>query len=276
MAISQKFLFTLLLLGTFLLVFVTYALPIGIIAKFVVAVAALFLDILAFSTKLYMSFFMPFLHMKNGTLTIDDSEAFTIAPSSNAIVTRRGGDVYASAFVHIPTYRSSSEMNQEEKVDFARLFSRALTISKTPVRFSAQLCVIDKDVYINNIKDRMNEAEERYQATSLNKNAKREEVERINGEATMWHNLFDNVNRVRSLALDVFAMVTAQGNTEEEASTLALQQADEIASGVSSVFGVQASLVEGEDILKYLEPDHMIPISTVSEEMRARAASEGT
>lgn len=264
-----------LLLGTFLLVFLTYALPISTIAKFVIAIVALFLDVLAFSTKLYMNFFMPFLHMKNKTLVVDETEAFTIAPANNAIVVRRGGTVYASAFVRIPTYRSASEMNQDEKMDFAKLFSRALTVSKTPVRFSAQLYVIDKDLYIGNIKDRMSEAEERYQSTSLNKGAKKEDVERINGEATMWHNLFDNVNKVRSLALDVFAMVTAEGNSEEEAATLALQQADEIASGVSSVFGVQASIVEGEDMLKYLEPDHMIPISTVSEEMRARVAAEG-
>ncbi len=275
MAISQKFLFTLLLLATFLLVFITYVLPIGIIAKFVIALLALLLDVLAFSTKLYMSFFIPFLRMKNKTLVIDDNEAFTIAPSNNAIISRRGSDVYASAFVRIPTYRSASEMNQEEKIDFVRLFSRTLTISKTPVRFSAQLYVIDKDVYISNIKNRMSEAEERYQNTSLNKSARKEDVERINGEATMWHNLFDSVNRQRSLALDVFAMVTAVGNTEEEASTLALQQADELSAGVSSVFGVQASIIEGEDMLKYLEPDHMIPVSTVSEEMRTRAAAEG-
>ncbi len=275
MAISQRFLFAILFIVSFVLIAFIYTLPLGVLPKFLLSLLALFFDLLAFSTKLYMDFFIPFLRMKNRSVVINDTEAFTMAPSNNAIVVRKGSDVYASAFVKIPTYRSASEMNAEEKIDFARLFSRALTLTKNPVKYGAQLYVINKDAYISNIKDKLNEAEERYQSTTVSKETSKSQSERIRGEATMWHNLFDSVNKVRSQALEAFAMVSAQGGNEEEAVSLALQHADELSSGVSAVFGVTASIIEGEEMLKFIEPDYMIPLATVSEQIREKSASQG-
>ncbi|MDE1854806.1 MAG: hypothetical protein KGH57_00590 [Candidatus Micrarchaeota archaeon] len=276
MAVSQRFLFALLIMLSFIFIIMTYVLTVDPIIKLALAAIGLAVDVVAFSTKLYMSFFIPFMQMKGRNAVIDDTEPFTLAPSGNAIVVRKGSDIFASAFIKIPAYRSSTEMNAEEKVDFSRLFSRALTISKVPVKFGAQLYVINKDAYISNIKNKLDEAEGRYQSASVSKDVPKSESERIRGEVTMWHNLFDNVNKVRSQSLDAFAMVTAQGGSEEEATNLAVQQADELASGVSAVFGVTASIIEGEEILKYLEPDYMIPLATVSEQMRESHASEMT
>ncbi|MDE1873658.1 MAG: hypothetical protein KGI04_00875 [Candidatus Micrarchaeota archaeon] len=270
MAISQKFLFSILMLISLIFIIGIYLLDVPAVFKLVLAVLALAFDLLAFSTKLYMSFFIPFLKAKNRTVTLEADEAFNMAPSGNAIVVRRGGSVYASAFITIPTYRSATEMNNEEKIDFARLFSRALTISKSSVKFATQLYVINKDAYISNIRGRLDEAEEKYQNASMNPQMKKADSERTRGEATMWHNLYDNVNKVGSQALEAFAMVSAEGGTEEEAINLVLQRADEIASGVSSVFGVSAAVVEGEDLLRFVEPDHMIPPITVGEQLREK------
>lgn len=275
MAISQRFLFSLLFIASFVFIAFIYVLPAGPEVKFAFAFFALFIDLLAFSTKLYMSFFIPFLKMKKRNIVVSDTEAFTMAPSGNAIVVRKGGDLYASAFVNIPTYRSATEMNAEEKVDFSRLFSRALTLAKVPVKYGAQLYVINKDAYIGNIKDKLNEAEERYQNATVSKTITKAESERIRGEVTMWHNLFDSVNKVQSHALASFAMVTAQGGTEEEAISLALQQADELVAGVSALFGVSAAIAEGEEMLKFVEPDYMIPLATISEQMREKSMSQG-
>ncbi len=267
MAISQRFLFAILLVFAFTLVLVVYLLPLGPVIKLAMVAVALLIDLLAFSTKLYMDFFIPMLKMKNRTAVIDADEPFRMAPTNNAIVVRRGSDIFASAFVTIPTYRSSSEMNQDEKVDFARLFSRALTLTKLPVKFGAQLYVINKDEYVNNIKTKLDEAEEKYQTATVSKTVSKAESERIRGEVTMWHNLFDNVSKIKSQALEAYAMTTAQGGTEEEAINLALQQADEIAAGISATFGVQSNIVEGRDLLKYIEPDYMIPLVTVTEQL---------
>ncbi|MCL5239060.1 MAG: hypothetical protein M1286_01130 [Candidatus Marsarchaeota archaeon] len=268
--VSQRFLFTILLLIDVVLLLAIYLLPPAALLKFVLALLVLGVDVLAFSTKLYMSFFVPFLRMKGHVATMNSEEPFMMAPSGNAIVVRRGASVFASAFVSVPTYKSATEMNAEEKADFARLFSRAITIAKYPVRFATQLSVINKDAYISNIRSKLDEAEERYQSASMNAQGSKADSERIKGEVTMWHNLYDNVNKVGSQMLEAFAMVTAEGGNEEEATSLALQRADELASGMSSVFGVTASILEGDDILRFVEPDHMIPPITVGEQLREK------
>jgi hypothetical protein len=67
-------------------------------------------------------------------------------------------------------------------------------------------------------------------------------------------------------------MVTALGGTEEEATTLAVQQADELASGISAILGLTTYIVQGEELLTFIEPDHMIPFNTISEEATATEA----
>lgn len=275
MALSQKQLFVSLFVASVLPLLAIYMLGLPEVVNFVLAILVLALDVLAFSTKLYMSFFMPFTKMKNHTAVLYEDDAFTMVPSGNAIISRRYGATYASAFVKIPSYRSATEMNQEEKVDFSRLFSRALTITNEPVKYATQLYVINKDEYISNIRNKLDEAEERYQNASVDKDITKRESERISGEVTMWHNLYDSVNKVRSQALEAFAMVSSEGGTEEEAVSLALQRADDVAAGVSSVFGVTATIVEGEELLRLIEPDHMIPLVTVSEQIREKSAAEG-
>ena len=273
MAVSQRFLFIILLLISVIFLIATFLITNSPGLNTVLAFLTLCFDLLAFSTKFYTPFFVPFLQMKNRTVVLETEEPFVLASSGNAIVVRKEGDVYASAFVKIPTYRSATEMTAEEKIDFSRLFSRALTLSKKPVKFGAQLYVINKDAYISHIVNKLNEAEERYQNLSVNKNVSKAESERVRGEVTMWHNLFDSVNKVKSHSLEAYAMTTAYGGNEEEAITLALQQADEIAVGVSSIFGVTATIVEGEELLKFIEPDYMIPVVTISEQMREQTVS---
>jgi hypothetical protein len=244
------------------------------VLSLVLVIFILLFDIIAFSTKYYAKFYVPFFKIKHKTVTMGSDEPFLMAPSGNAIIVRRDKDIYASAFVKIPTYRSATEMEAEEKVDFARLFSRALTISKNPVRFGSQLYVINKDAYLNNIRNKLNYAEEKYQETIVKKDIPKTESERIRGEVTMWHNLYDNVSKVKSQALEAYAMTTALGSNEEEAVNLALQQADEIAAGVSAIFGIAATIAEGEDMLKFIEPDYMIPIATVNEQMGRQGSVE--
>lgn len=257
------------------LLILIFLIPFSPLIKFIFAILALLTDMIAFSTKYYAYLFVPFIQMKSRTITLSDEEAFMMAPSGNAIIVRNSSGVFASAFVRIPSYRSATEMSQEEKVDFSRLFSRAVTLMKTPVKFATQLYVINKDAYIGNIRGKLNEAEERYQNIATGKDAQKSDSERVKGEVTMWHNLYDSVSKTKSQALEAYAMVTAQGGNDEEATNLALQQADEIATGISAVFGIGASVVEGDELLKFVEPDHMIPSVTISEQIMEKSLGTG-
>ncbi|MGC8675959.1 MAG: hypothetical protein ACP5T3_00370 [Candidatus Micrarchaeia archaeon] len=277
MTLSSRSIFFALVLVSFTFVLLVYFLTLPAYVRAVFAVLALLFDVVAFSTKYYAYLFAPLLHAKNKTLVLSEDSAFRISPNGNAIVTKRGSEFYVSAFVKIPIYKSATEMTEDERVEFARAFSKVLTVSKEPVKFTTMLYVINKDEYISEIRNKLNDAEARY--ATLNNQANpaqaNPDLERAKGEVTMWRNLLDSVSRVRSNAMSTLAMVTASGASEEEATTIAMQKADELAAGVSATLGVSAYIMESKEFLSALEPDEMIPFATISEQMQEKVASLG-
>lgn len=254
---------------------VTAVSPIPDLLKIIFLAIALFIDILAASTRYYSYLFIPFTAIKKGTIVLSSEEPFYLSPSGNAIVTREGSDVFATAFIKIPIYKSATEMTEEEKIDFARLFSRIVSLSRTPFRVTSQMYLINKDEYIGQIRDKINEVEERYQKYTADKTTPASTLERSKGEVTMWHNLLESIGRIQSHALLNYVSVTAIGSTEEEAVSLVSQQADELSAGIGAILGVAATSMTGEEILLVTQPDYTIPFSTVSEEIRQKTVTEG-
>ncbi|MDE1869463.1 MAG: hypothetical protein KGH71_00560 [Candidatus Micrarchaeota archaeon] len=257
------------------LMIVTVSLSIPNYLKIIFLIVALFIDILAASTRYYTYLFVPFTKIKDKTIVLSNEEPFYLAPSGTALIVRDGNEVYATAFIKIPIYKSATEMNEEEKIEFARLFSRIVSLSRTPLRISSQMYLINKDDYITKIRDRLNLVEENYQKASVDKSTDAGAIERLKGEVTMWHNLLESIGRVQSHALINYASVTALGTTEEEATSLVTQQAEEIAAGIGAILGINAPLMTGEEILLVTQPDFTIPFSTVSESIRQKTVEEG-
>ncbi len=237
------------------------------------AIICIVATLIAFASKDHFFMFDAFLHMKNMTAVIDGNDPFYMAPSGNAIIVRRDNEVFATAFIKIPIYSSATEMDDDEKYNFALLFARLISISKTPIRISSQLHSINKDEYISRINTKLNESEGRYNTLQSDTNANPKALDRVKGEVTMWRNMLDNVSRSNSQELEVYAMVTALGNSEDEAVNLVALKADEISAGISATLGVTASVITGNEILIFIEPDYMIPPATISEVMKYKGMS---
>ena len=236
---------------------------------FILLIIGLFLDILAASSKFYAYYYMPFMKRKGRVVTLNSEPAFYVPASGNAIVVREGENVYASAFVKIPIYLSATEMSNEEKLNFAMMFSKLITInSNYPMKLASQLYYINKDEYIGRISAKLNEAEDRYNKLKLDKTSPEKLIARAEGELAMWHNLFEGVNKSSSQNQVAYAMVSAMGNNEEEAIAIAMQRAEEVAAGAGSIFGVSATVAVGEEMLVFVEPEYSIPPATISEMMK--------
>lgn len=235
------------------------------------AIIALIIALLALLSKNYSYLLNAILKRKGAKLTINATEPFFLSPSGTTLIRREGEKVYASAYIKIPVYKSATDMGKDEKTELSRLFGRILTLSKIPMKLSAQLYVINKDEYITKIRNMLNEAEEKYRSLQgLGSAAPRTTIDRARGEVTMWRNLLDNVSKSQSQSLVLYAMVSALGSTDEEASNIAYQRAMELSGGVSALLGVNASLVTGQEILKFVEPDYMIPVETVNERIKQK------
>ena len=256
--------------ATFICAIIISVLPPGYaLIAIVIMMLGLLFDVIAASTRFYAYYFMPFIGRKNGTVILNDEPPFYVTASGNAIIVREDENIYASVFIKIPVYLSSTEMSDEEKLNFSRSFSKMITInSRYPMKLASQLYYLNKDEYIRRISAKLNEVEDKYNKLKSDKTTPDKLLERAEGELAMWHNLFDGVNKSPSQNQMAYAMVSAPGANEEEAVAIAMQRAEEIAAGAGSIFGVSASIATGDEMLVFVEPEYSIPPATISELMK--------
>ena len=246
----------------------------NIIIAMIFGILSLFFSIIGFSTKYYTYIYIPALKMKNKTIILNNSETFILSPSGNSIIIRDNNSTYSSAFVKIPLYRSATEMTEQEKLDFGRTFSRIVTLSKNTTKLSSEMFVVNKDEYITKLHLKLDSSAEKLRNAESAKE-KPEKITRLKGELTMWENLVSNVSSSHSEALVTYYMVTAIGDNEEEATSVAHQRAEELAAGISAALGIPAYIAEGEELLALIEPNYMIPVETVNELIRQKSIKQG-
>ncbi len=272
---TKTLLFVVFLGLAFVLAFIAGLGTAGDIGSFILMGFALVLDVMAFSVRFYSYIYIPLMRMRDKKIVLSNSEPFFFSTSNNTIITRETDAFRASAFIKIPLYKSATEMSDQNKYDFADMFGKMVTLGKYPIMFASAMYIVNKEAYMENIRRRLNEAEEKYRELMNDDKAPKEQVERSNGEVTMWHNLADNVAKSQSSAMLTYAMVTAEGGTAEEAHTIVMQRAEEITAGIGTLTGISPIVMAGDDILALLEPEYAIPLTVVNEQIRERTVAEG-
>ncbi len=242
---------------------------------FIFGVLSLILSVVAFYAKYYTYLYIPAAKMKNKTIVLNEKEMFILSPSGNSIVARDEGVTYATTFIKVPLYRSSTEMTDPEKLDFGRTFSRAITISKNTTKISSEMLVVNKDEYITKLRSKLDDTSQLLREAESNEKQNTVTINRLKGELTMWQNIISNISSSRSQALVTYYTVSAFGANEEEAISIVHQRAEELATGISATLGVPAYIPEGDELLSLLEPNYMIPVETVNEIIRQKSIKEG-
>ncbi len=245
------------------------SLPGGIgydLLKLLMLAIAMVFVILAFASRYYTYLMMPFIQQRRQNIILNDQAPYWLASTNDAIVSKHGTDFIATTFVNIPIYVSASEMSDEEKENFAYQMSRLVGISSEPVKYSTALRIMDKESYITKIKVAISSSEVE-EANLMQQSAPKDQIERVRGKLAMWKKVLDHISSTTSTELVTYASISASGTKEYEAITLAQQKARDLINGIGSTLGVVPNIAVGEDILKFVEPEHLIPTSTVSEEI---------
>ncbi len=227
---------------------------------------ALLLDVLAFSSRYYTYLMIPFFEQRRRNVVLSTEQPYWISTTSDSIMTKVGEEFIATMYINIPLYISSTEMNDDEKLAFSKQISALVGISKDPVRFTTELYVMNKDSYIQQLRDMISGVENEESAL-LAKEASQSELERVRGKLSMWRKMLDNVSKATSLELASFASLSARGSKEFEAINIAQLKAKELMSGIGALLGVSPNIVIGNDLLKFVEPEFLIPYSTISEQI---------
>lgn len=243
--------------------------------KIIFLLIAAVLDVMAVASRYYSYLLLPALKQRKRNIVLSSEEPYRLSPSGDSIIRKEADNSYiATTYVMIPLYRSATEMSSEEKLSFANQVSRLTTIMKSPVRFTAEMRVMNKDSYIATLHDAVSRAEGEQER--LTKEGKEEKlINRARGEFTMWKNMLDAVSSAPSYELVNYATVAAEGTKEYEAVALVQQRAEELVAGIGAVFGVTPSVVNGEELLKFVEPEYIIPYSTISQQINENLVKEG-
>jgi len=256
-----------LLLGLVLAVIAAF-IPFGLltaIPKFLIFILALASVVVGFSCRYYSYLIGPLVNQRRKHIVLSDQSAYYLASTGDAIVSKRGEDFLATTYINIPMYVSATEMTDEERERFSNQISRLVSVNKDVARFSAVLRVMDKDDYLKKIKELIGSAENDESVAV----AKNDEVAmgRARGKLSMWKKILDNIGSKSSMELVTFVSISATGSKEYEAITIAQQKAKELMNGIGTILGVTPNIIVGAEILKLVEPEYLIPLSTISEEI---------
>ncbi|MGC8669651.1 MAG: hypothetical protein ACP5TL_00670 [Candidatus Micrarchaeia archaeon] len=234
--------------------------------KLLLLIIGIIFTFFAFASRFYLYMIVPLFQQHSRHLVLSNEGAYWLATTSDAILRKDGDEFVATTFISIPIYVSSTEMNPDEKLNFARQVGRLLSITNYPMRVTSQLYVMNKDSYIQQLREKISTVENE-EAKLTQENAKSSEINKVHGELAMWKKMLDNISSETSLEFTIYASISAKGVKEFEAVNYVHQKASEIMSGIGATLGVVPSLVIGNDIFKFIEPEFLIPYSTVSEQI---------
>ncbi len=240
--------------------------PLLDVVKLILLMIAMLFDVLAFASRFYMYLMVPMLEQKTNNVVLSNADPYWFSTSMDSVITKQGDNFIATVYISVPLYKSATEMGDEDKINFSMQVSRLVGLSKDPTRYTTEMFVMNKDSYIQTLRDKISEVETR-ESEIMQKTDKGIELERVRGELSMWRNILDKSTSTQSFELGTYVTVSATGTKEFEAVSMAQQRAREMISGIGAIFGVSPIIVTGQDILKYIEPEYLIPFSTVSEQL---------
>jgi hypothetical protein len=241
--------------------------------KIILLIIAMMFDLLAFSARFYSYLIVPTLRQRSKRIVLSNDSAYWLSASQDCLLRKHGDDYIATVYITIPVYRSATEQADDEKVDFARQVGRLVSLSRDPVRISTQLHVMSKDSYIIQLRNAISELEDE-EAKLSQSNSDPKRLTYIRGKVAMWRNILDSITTSPSLELATYASLSALGTKEYEAVSIAQQKATELMAGIGAVFGVSPSIVMGQDLLKFIEPEYLVPYSTISEQIIRRVEEQ--
>ncbi len=257
------------LLISLVIVVIIIAIPISVLPSYVkllLLVLAMLMDVLAFSSRYYTPFIVALIQQRKRDIVLNDESTYWLSASGDAVIRKTDNGFSATIYIAVPLYKSATEMTDEEKENFGKQVANLFTITNDPVRYTVQLNMVDKEEYMQNLKDTANK-EEDILAKKIDENAPQKEIEMEKGKVAMWRNIIDYISKTRSYELVQYATVSGIDETELDAISIAQQRAKNIIAGVSSVLGVTPYIVTGNDLLKFFEPEHIIPYYTATEEL---------
>ena len=230
----------------------------GGLTPIVVALAAA-LSTAGLITFKYGYWIVPFLTRRVRMIDVIE-EPYEITPTQDAVIKKIGNTYYASMFLQVKIYESTTEKSEEEKFAFMDLWERAVASMKMVTKFVLISYVKDLSKYRAIVENKKAEAQLKLADERGKPQEDKQKIETLEREVAMWDNLLSKLSTGENpIAQMTYVMTTASGPTPEMALAAVKNQANEIKSTIATTLNAEVAVLTGEDMRRCFEVEYIAP-----------------
>lgn len=194
-----------------------------------------------------------------------DKEGHEIPPRQDLIVKNVGGVYYASVFLGLKIFESTTEKTGEETLIYNQFFERAISNIKYVTKIAYMLYVEDVAEKRKVIESKRAEAQLRLARERDKPQADVLKLDKYEREVAIWDTQLQRlIKGVKPMGIMAYAQTTAVGISKEAAMAAARSQANELRTLLSNALNVEVVHLIGDQMLKCFEWERFFP-ATVQE-----------
>lgn len=241
---------------------IIFTLPVDSTIRAFTAMVSAICALVSFALWKYGYLVIPYLTQK-ANISESLEGGYEVTPAQDAIVKKIGDEYYASVFIHLKMYRSTTERSEEENVVYVDSYERAVSQIKYPVKVGMILFAKEISKYREDIETKKYEAQLRLQRLRESSEPDVISIDRLEKEAAMWETQLTRISTgERPMGMISYVMVTGNGVTKDAAVAVAKNRAAEVKTLFSTSLNVETDYLYGDDMKRCFEMDFLIPPTT--------------
>lgn len=208
---------------------------------------------------------VPLITQRTNIVMLTD-EGYEIPPSQDVIVKNANGVFYASAFLGLRIFESTTEKSAEENLVYTQFFERAISNLKYVTKIAYLLYVEDVGEKRKMIETKRAEAQLRLARERDKPQPDVLKIDKYEREVTVWDSQLTRlIKGVKPMGVIAYAQTTAAGLSKDAAIASARSQGNELRTVLANALNVEVVNLSGDQMLKCFEWERFFP--TTSQEL---------
>lgn len=202
---------------------------------------------------------LPLITQQQRIVMVTDT-GYEIPSSQDVIIKKVGNEYYASAFLAVKIYESSTERTPEQNIAYNQYFERAIS----NMRYMVKVCYL---LYAEDVAEKRRTIETRKAEAQLKLARERDKSEpdvlkmdKYEREISMWDTQLQRlIKGVRPMGVLAYAMTSASGVSKEAAIATLRAQVRELKVTLQNSLNVQVEQLQAEEMKKCFEWEYAFP-----------------
>lgn len=202
---------------------------------------------------------IPMITQRTNTVVMTDT-GYEIPPGQDVVLKKSDSVYYASAFLAIRIFESSTEKTTEENIAYNEYFERAISNLKYVTKVSYLLYVEDITEKRRTIETKRAEAQLRLARERDKPDPDVLRIDKYEREVGLWDSQLQRLIRgVKPMGVTAYAMTTAAGVSKDAAVASVKAQGNELRTVLANALNVEVQWLTGDEMLKCFEWEKFFP-----------------